>query len=76
MAILWGYAEVTPTKVTVMAEVAEKAEEIDVSRAQTAVEKAEQRLKAGGLPSEVREAEISLEKARLRRKIAERVHKS
>ncbi|ULA65713.1 MAG: ATP synthase epsilon chain [Nitrospira sp.] len=76
MAILWGYAEVTPTKVTVMAEIAEKAEDIDVTRAQAAVEKAEQRLKAGGLPSEVKEAEISLEKARLRKKIADRAHKS
>ena len=72
MAILWGYAEVTPTKVTIMAEIAEKAEDIDVNRAQAAVEKAEQRLKAGGLPSEVKEAEISLEKARLRKRIAER----
>jgi F-type H+-transporting ATPase subunit epsilon len=75
MAVLWGYAEVTPTKVTVMAEIAEKAEDIDITRAQAAVEKAEQRLKAGGLPSEVKEAQISLEKARLRWKIAERAHK-
>ncbi len=72
MAILWGYAEVTPDRVTVMAEIAEKAEDIDVGRAQSAVEQAEQRLRAGGLPSEVKEAEISLEKARLRKKIAER----
>jgi F-type H+-transporting ATPase subunit epsilon len=76
MSVLWGYAEVTPTKVTVMAEIAEKAEDIDVSRAQAAVEKAEQRLKAGSLSSEVKEAEISLEKARLRKKIAERAHKT
>ncbi|MBX3369122.1 MAG: hypothetical protein KF793_01930 [Nitrospira sp.] len=41
-----------------------------------AVEKAEQRLQAGGLPSEVREAEISLEKARLRKKIADRARKT
>ena len=41
MSVLWGFAEVTPTKVTVMAEVAEKAEDIDVGRAQQAVEKAE-----------------------------------
>ncbi len=75
MAVLWGYAEVTPTKVTIMAEIAEKAEDIDVNRAQAAVERAEQRLKAGGLPSEVKEAEISLEKARLRRKIAERARR-
>ncbi|HZC80589.1 MAG TPA: ATP synthase delta/epsilon chain alpha-helix domain-containing protein, partial [Nitrospiraceae bacterium] len=76
MAVLWGFAEVTPTKVTVMAEIAEKAEDIDVERAQASVEKAEQRLKAGGLPSEVKEAEISLEKARLRKKIAERASKA
>ncbi|MGZ8422842.1 MAG: F0F1 ATP synthase subunit epsilon [Nitrospira sp.] len=76
MSILWGYAEVTPTKVTVMAEVAEKAEDIDIGRAQQAVEVAEQRLQAGGLPSEVRDAQISLEKARLRKKIADRARKT
>lgn len=76
MAILWGYAEVTPTKVTIMAEVAEKAEDIDVERATAKVQEAEQRLQAGGLPSEVKEAQISLEKARLRKKIAERTRKT
>ncbi len=76
MSVLWGYAEVTPAKVTVMAEIAEKAEDIDVERAQQAVERAEQRLQAGGLPSEVKEAQISLEKARLRKKIAERARKA
>jgi F-type H+-transporting ATPase subunit epsilon len=75
MSVLWGFAEVTPTKVTVMAEVAEKAEDIDVGRAQQAVELAEQRLQGGGLPSEVKEAQISLEKARLRKKIADRAHR-
>jgi F-type H+-transporting ATPase subunit epsilon len=59
-----------------MAEIAEKAEDIDIDRAQAAVERAEQRLKAGGLPSELKEAEISLEKARLRKKIAERARRS
>ncbi len=76
MSVLWGYAEVTPGKVTIMAEVAEKAEEIDIARAAAAVEKAEQRLKTGGLPSEVKEAEIALEKARLRKKIAERTKRT
>jgi F-type H+-transporting ATPase subunit epsilon len=72
MSVLWGFAEVTPTKVTILAEIAEKAEDIDVERAQAAVERAEQRLQVGGLPSDLKEAQISLEKARLRRKIAER----
>lgn len=76
MAVLWGFAEVTPTKVTIMAEVAEKAEDIDVERATTKVAEAERRLQAGGLPSEVKEAQISLEKARLRKKIAERTRKT
>ncbi|GMV50380.1 MAG: ATP synthase epsilon chain [Nitrospirae bacterium] len=75
MSILWGYVEVTPARVTVMAEIAEKAEDIDVDRAQKAVEKAEQRLQAGGLPSEVKDAQISLEKARLRKKIADRARR-
>ncbi len=76
MAVLWGFAEVTPTKVTIMAEVAEKAEDIDVERATAKVTEAERRLQAGGLPSEVKEAQVSLEKARLRKKIAERARKT
>ena len=71
MSVLWGFAEVTPTKVTILAEIAEKAEDIDVERAQAAVERAEQRLQVGGLPSDLKEAQVSLEKARLRRRIAE-----
>ena len=74
MSVLWGFAEVNPQKVTILAEVAEKAQDIDVERAQAAVAKAEERLERGGLPSEVEEARISLEKARLRKKIAERHH--
>ncbi|MER3421842.1 MAG: F0F1 ATP synthase subunit epsilon [Nitrospiraceae bacterium] len=76
MSVLWGFAEVTPTKVTILAEIAEKAEDIDVERAQAAVEAAERRLEMGGLPSEVEEARVSLEKARLRKKIAERLRRA
>lgn len=71
MSVLWGFAEVTPQKVTILAEIAEKAEDIDVERAQATVAQAEQRLEVGGLPSEVEEAKVSLEKARLRKKTAE-----
>lgn len=39
-----GFAEVSPTKVTVLAETAEKADEISVERAREARERAEQRL--------------------------------
>ncbi len=72
MSVLWGFAEVTPKKVTILAEIAEKAEDIDPERAKEAVAQAEERLQRGGLPSEVEEAKVSLEKARLRQKMAER----
>ncbi|WP_447973727.1 F0F1 ATP synthase subunit epsilon [Nitrospira sp. Kam-Ns4a] len=73
MSVLWGFAEVTPRKVTILAEIAEKAEDIDVERAEAAVRAAEQKLEQGGLlPSEVEQVRVSLEKARLRRKLAER----
>jgi len=73
MSVLWGFAEVTPSKVTILAEIAEKAEDIDVERARAAVAKAEENLERGGIPSEVEEAKVSLEKARLRQKVAERL---
>ncbi len=76
MSVLWGFAEVTPQRVTILAEIAEKAEDIDVERAQATVAKAEQRLEVGGLPSEVEEAKVSLEKARLRKKIAEHTRRT
>ncbi|MCJ2165438.1 MULTISPECIES: F0F1 ATP synthase subunit epsilon [unclassified Pseudodesulfovibrio] len=41
-----GFAEVSNNKVTILAEVAEKATEIDVARAQKAKERAEQRATA------------------------------
>ncbi len=75
MSVLWGFVQVTPRKVTILAEIAEKAEDIDVERAEAAVAKAEQRLETGGLPSELEAAKVSLEKARLRKKIAERVRR-
>ena len=75
MSVLWGYAEVNPTKVTILAEIAEKAEDIDGERAAQKVAEAEQRLQTGGLPSDLKEAEISLEKACLRKKIAERTRR-
>ena len=76
MSVLWGFAQVTLTRVTILAEIAEKAEDIDIERAEAAVAKAQRRLEVGGLPSELKEAQISLEKARLRKKLAERARRS
>ncbi len=72
MTIMWGFVDVTPKRVTVLAEVAEKAEDIDVERAQAKVMEAEAKVAAGGSREEVQAALTSLEKARLRKKVAER----
>jgi len=44
LAILSGFAEVLPDRVTVLAETAERPEEIDVQRAKEALARAEKRL--------------------------------
>jgi F-type H+-transporting ATPase subunit epsilon len=45
MAVTWGFAEVLADRVTILAEAAELAPEIDVERAKRARERAEKRLK-------------------------------
>jgi F-type H+-transporting ATPase subunit epsilon len=72
MSIMWGFADVTPRRVTILAEVAEKAEDIDIERARAMVLEAQARLEAGGSREEMEAALTSLEKARLRAKVAER----
>jgi len=71
-SIMWGFADVTPTRVTVLAEVAEKAEDIDIEHAQAKVLEAEAKVAAGGSRDDMEAALTSLEKARLRKKVAER----
>src|SRR6202048_1517344 len=44
LAVLSGFAEVLPDRVTVLAETAERPEEIDVERAKQALARAEKRL--------------------------------
>ncbi|MGQ9569440.1 MAG: F0F1 ATP synthase subunit epsilon [Thermodesulfovibrionales bacterium] len=66
-----GYAEVRPDKVVVLAESAERAEDIDVERAKAAMKRAEERLKKKEEIDFAR-AESSLERATMRIQIAER----
>ena len=72
VSLMWGFADVTPRRVTILAEVAEKAEDIDIERAQAKVLEAEARVAAGSSREEIEAAMLSLEKAKLRRKVAER----
>src|SRR4026209_217259 len=44
LAIAFGFVEVRPDRVTILAQIAEKAEEIDVTRADAAKKRAEERV--------------------------------
>ena len=65
-AVHSGFAEILPDKVTLLAEIAEWPEEIDVNRAQAAKERAEQRLASHTEEVDVKRAEFALRKALVR----------
>ena len=69
VAVAWGFAEVLQTKVTVLAETAEKAEEIDTARAEAAKKKAEAELLKAG-PEGNAEAQAALQRATARLDVA------
>jgi len=66
LAVAWGFAEVLPDKVTVLAEVAERAEEIDVTRAQRSRQEAEETLKHPQADTDFAAAQAALERANAR----------
>ena len=72
LAVSWGYVEVTGDSVKVLAETAEKALEIDLSRAEIAREEAEKILTAGKEDPEYEKAKVTLEKSVIRVQVAGR----
>ncbi len=69
LAVAWGFAEVLPEKVIILAETAEKAEEIDVTRAQAAKQRAEEELRKAGAAGSP-EAQAALDRATTRLDVA------
>ena len=65
-----GFLEVLDNRVTVIAETAEPASEIDVDRARTAEERALKRLRQEDVPVDQGRAEEALERARNRVRVA------
>jgi len=70
LAVAWGFAEVLQDKVTILAETAERPEEIDVARAQQAKERAEQLLKSNDPELDYDSAQDDLRRAETRLKVA------
>jgi F-type H+-transporting ATPase subunit epsilon len=65
-----GFVEVLPDRVSVLSDVAEKPEEIDLSRAQKAKERAERRLSSKGEDIDFPRAELKLQRAMIRVQLA------
>jgi F-type H+-transporting ATPase subunit epsilon len=75
LAVAWGFAEVLPDKVTILAETAERPSEINVERASQSKERAEQRLTSGDPSVDVERSLDALHKAETRLEVAaEKVH--
>ncbi len=72
LAVAWGFAEVLPDRVTILAETAEKAEEIDVARAERAKQRAEERLAKPSEEVDFQRCQIALQRAVVRLEVAEK----
>ncbi len=70
LAVISGFAEVLGDRVTVLAETAERAEEIDLARAEEAKARAEKRLSAGDTNIDWDRANIALQRSVIRIQIA------
>src|SRR5690349_5599200 len=72
LAIAFGFAEVQPDRVTILAEIAEKADEIDAARAEAAKRRAEERLSRPTMEMDFERARIALLKSLIRLQVASR----
>ena len=79
LSVAFGFAEILPDRVIVLARMAEKAEDIDIARAEAAKRRAEERLAqvqaragAGQIDQDLDRARIALMKALVRLNVATR----
>jgi len=75
MFVSGGFLEIMQDRVTVLADVAERAEEIDVARAEEAKRRAEERLKERPADMDLAAAEAALLRSLMRLRVAERRRK-
>lgn len=71
LTVMEGYSEVLPDRVIVLAEVSERATEIDVERSRAALRRAQERVAKTGSPDiDWRRAQSALERAMVRIQVA------
>jgi F-type H+-transporting ATPase subunit epsilon len=72
LSMAFGFAEVQPDRVTILAQIAERADEIDIARAEAARKRAEERLARSTVDMDAERARISLLKSLIRIQVASR----
>ena len=72
LAIAGGFVEVLPDRVTVLAQIAERAQDIDVARAEAARQRAEERLARSSRDVDLERARIALMKSLVRLQVSTR----
>jgi len=70
LSVVRGFAEVLPDRVTVLAETSERAEEIDLARAEAAKARADKRLASNDTNIDWDRATVALQRALIRIQIA------
>ncbi len=70
LAVAWGFAEVLPDKVTILADTAERPEDIDVNRAQQAKARAEEALRQAGPDLDYDAVQYAQRRAEVRLEVA------
>ena len=76
LAVAWGFVEVLPNQVRILAETAERAQEIDLDRATRAKQRAEERIARGGDEIDYDRAMVALERAIIRIQVAQKARHS
>ncbi len=71
-SVAWGFAEVLPDRVTVLAETVERAGEINVSRAQDDLRQAEESLKTANTEEASAAANAKMSRAQARIEVAQK----
>jgi F-type H+-transporting ATPase subunit epsilon len=72
MAVTGGFIEVRPDHIIVLADAAERAEDIDVSRAEAAKKRAQDRLATAGTDTDKERAIAALHRSLIRLEVVER----
>ena len=73
LSLAFGFAEVLPDRVTILARLAERAEDIDVERAELARRRAEERLTQSRSDFDYERARVALSKSLMRLQVSGRV---